>query len=243
MSRDYLVFRLYGPMASWGGIAAGEDRGTLDHPTKSAVMGLVAAALGIERNEEEIHEQLHLQYRFAVRVDASGGVVRDFHTALIFKKPDFQTRKDEVETADEKRVNPMLTNRDYRTDAVYTVVLWVNSDESLFSLDTIRKALLSPHFPLSLGRKSCPLALPLEPQILKADDLKELFEKTHFKSDRIIAPLLRFVNPVWIFWEGDGEMEGFKERPILAKQHDMLLSRKRWQYRNRMESSVRFSNN
>ena len=49
---DILVFRLYGPMASWGEIAVGENRHTANYPSKSALLGLLGAALGIERDDE-----------------------------------------------------------------------------------------------------------------------------------------------------------------------------------------------
>ena len=55
---EYLLFRLYGSMASWGDIAVGEFRPTFDHPSKSAVMGLIAAAMGIRRDEEERQREL-----------------------------------------------------------------------------------------------------------------------------------------------------------------------------------------
>ena len=37
--KDYLVFRLYGPMASWGQAAVGGDRPTDIQPSRSAVLG------------------------------------------------------------------------------------------------------------------------------------------------------------------------------------------------------------
>ena len=42
---DYLLFRLYGPMASWGEIAVGETRHSAAYPGKSAIIGLLAAAM------------------------------------------------------------------------------------------------------------------------------------------------------------------------------------------------------
>ena len=51
--REYLMFRLYGPMASWGDIAVGEYRPSFAHPSKSAVMGMLAAAVGLRREEED----------------------------------------------------------------------------------------------------------------------------------------------------------------------------------------------
>ena len=47
--RDYLVFQLYGQLASWGDIAVGETRPSALTPTKSAILGLVAAALRLKR--------------------------------------------------------------------------------------------------------------------------------------------------------------------------------------------------
>ena len=45
---EFLLFQLYGPMASWGEAAAGEVRHTASWPTRSALTGLLGAALGIE---------------------------------------------------------------------------------------------------------------------------------------------------------------------------------------------------
>ena len=49
---DFLVFQLYGALASWGDIAVGEYRPSQGHPSKSAITGLLAAALGIEREDD-----------------------------------------------------------------------------------------------------------------------------------------------------------------------------------------------
>jgi CRISPR system Cascade subunit CasD len=69
--RDYLLFRLYGPLAAWGDIAVGEYRPSFAHPGKSAIIGLLAAALGIRRDKEE-QKSLAESCSFAVRVDSMG---------------------------------------------------------------------------------------------------------------------------------------------------------------------------
>ena len=51
--KEYLVFQLYAPLASWGEEASGEIRHSATVPTRSALLGLLAAALGIRRDEEE----------------------------------------------------------------------------------------------------------------------------------------------------------------------------------------------
>ncbi|MBU1741588.1 MAG: CRISPR-associated protein Cas5 [Proteobacteria bacterium] len=59
---EFLLFRLYGPLASWGGIAVGEYRPTDAHPSKSAVLGLLAAAAGVDRADDEVHRQMERSY-------------------------------------------------------------------------------------------------------------------------------------------------------------------------------------
>ena len=63
---EFLVLRLYGPLAAWGDIACGEVRPTLIHPTKSAILGLLGAALGVRRSDEEIISRMTKSYGFAV---------------------------------------------------------------------------------------------------------------------------------------------------------------------------------
>src|SRR5215470_15857056 len=113
MIRDYLVFRLYGPMGSWGDIAVGEVRPSTVHPSKSAILGLIAAALGIKRPNttrddtersalEVAHGALAQGYGFAVCVDAPGVPLVDYHTAQVpssgtgRNRRQFATRHDEL---------------------------------------------------------------------------------------------------------------------------------------------------
>ena len=69
---NYLLFRLYGPMASWGEIAVGETRHTASYPGKSAIIGLMAAALGTKRNDTEKQLRMQQGYAFAVEVYSQG---------------------------------------------------------------------------------------------------------------------------------------------------------------------------
>ena len=48
---QYLIFQLHGPMASWGVDAPGEVRHTHELPSRSALLGLLAAGVGIRRGE------------------------------------------------------------------------------------------------------------------------------------------------------------------------------------------------
>lgn len=158
---DYLLFRLYGPLASWGEIAVGESRHTASYPGKSALIGLLAAALGMRRDEEERQRALAAGYQFAVKVLSTGSLLRDYHTTQV---PDsvgrfvYHTRRDELVIGKE-RLQTILSSREYRCDALSLVAIRA-LDGAPFSLHELRDALLKPRFHLYLGRKSCPLAVP-----------------------------------------------------------------------------------
>ncbi len=62
---EFLCFRLHGPLASWGDIAVGERRPTSPHLSRSAVLGLVAGALGIRRDDADAWAELDRGVGFA----------------------------------------------------------------------------------------------------------------------------------------------------------------------------------
>lgn len=145
-----LLLRLAAPMQAWGIDAKFERRGTQRTPSKSAVIGLVAAALGRRRNESiEDLQALH----FGVRVDREGTLLRDYHTA--------KSKKDSY-----------VTQRYYIADAVFLVGLAGNAD----LLTEIEEALEYPAFPLFLGRRSCP---PEGKLLLGIRNGKALLEALH----------------------------------------------------------------
>lgn len=133
-----LLLRIAGPMQSWGDSSRFVRRTTRREPTKSGIVGLVAAALG--RSREAPVDDL-AQLEMGVRTEQRGQLVRDFQTEI---------------SLDEKKVMP-LSNRYYLADACFLVAL--SGDEALLS--QIDEALRSPHWPLYLGRRSCPPTLPL----------------------------------------------------------------------------------
>lgn len=134
-----LVLRFTGPMQSWGTSSRFTERTTGREPSKSGVIGLLAAAQGRLR-QDPIEDLLDL--RMGVRVDVPGRVVIDFQTAV---RPAVGKKQDE----------PMpLSRRHYLCDAKFLVA--VNGERQM--LEGLRDALLAPRFPLSLGRRSCPPA-------------------------------------------------------------------------------------
>lgn len=234
---EYLLFRLYGPIVAWGDIAVGESRPSYAHPSKSAVLGLLAAALGVRRDEEAVHQAMASSYGFAVRVDAGGSPIRDYHTAQVppagagRRKKTFATRKDELAVPKEE-LGTILSSRDYRCDSLYTVGLWTVGDSSPYSLAQLEAALATPAFTLYLGRKSCPLALPLQPQVVQASDLRDAFHTARFK-DTIFLNSLPRSETVNVYWEGV-EANGFIAVHTIELR-DSPLSRRRWQFAVRSE--------
>lgn len=140
-----VVLRLAGPLQSWGSSSRFVRRATNTEPTKSGILGLVAAAHGMRRSDPL--ESL-LQLRFGVRVDQPGQLIRDFHTA----------QRPHRERDGTVKWKPLpLSQRYYMSDAVYLAVL--EGDDQL--VRGIDDALRHPEFPLFLGRRSCPPAGPV----------------------------------------------------------------------------------
>ena len=95
----FLLFTLYAPMGSFGEIAVGERRMSWARPGRSAILGLVAAAQGVERTDETAHQRLEAGLYYAVRTDAPGRPLLDYHTAQTPKARKgrtFATRQEEL---------------------------------------------------------------------------------------------------------------------------------------------------
>lgn len=175
--REHLLFTLYGPIQAWGTPAAvGEERPTAGHPARSAVLGLLAGALGIRRDEEARLAALTAGYGVAVATVAAGERFVDYHTVQVAgttRNRVFRTRSDEVGgllTRNED-LNTILSSREYLADACFKACLWiVGAPPAPHTLKQLREALCNPVFVPSLGRKACPTAMPFDPMIIEADD-------------------------------------------------------------------------
>lgn len=175
---SFLVATLYAPLASWGEIAVGGVRGSRDRPTRSAVLGLIAASLGVARDEQDAHDALDRGYGLAVRMDSGGSQLVDFHTAQTVsasvvraKRP--TTRRELLEAGDRQTI---VSTRSLRQDSMATIALWMRADVP-WSLERVCNALKRPAFVLCAGRKANALGAPLAPQIIEAPTLSEVFER------------------------------------------------------------------
>lgn len=147
-----LLLRLSGAMQSWGVQSRFGVRDTGLEPSKSGLLGLVCAALGIDREDDAGLAPLS-GLRMGVRVDREGVLKVDYHTALNVLKAGGGEKPTE------------LSNRYYLADALFLVGL-ESSDLQL--LEHIQLSFIRPVWPLFLGRKSF---VPGEP-IRLVDGLK-----------------------------------------------------------------------
>ena len=141
-----VLLRLVGLMQSWGTTSRFDQRDTGKEPSKSGVIGLVAAALGIDReNWTDLEPLTHLS--MGVRHDRPGVPGRDYQTAQ------------RIISADHSKIHETaVTTRDYLADAAFLVGL--EGEDRAELLERIHSALRDPVWPLALGRKSY---VPSEP--------------------------------------------------------------------------------
>ncbi len=246
---NYLVFRLYGAMASWGEVAVGETRKSASYPSKSAITGLLAAALGIKREFDDQHLALSDGCQQAIKLVKAGQLLKDYHTA---QAPDsvgkfsYRTRRDEL-IVGKDRVGTVLSSREYRVDAQAVVAIKV-IDGAPYTVSQLQEALQKPKFHLYLGRKSCPLSAPLDAQIVTVNNFYEALAQYSIKtllpdiqgwgSDK---SYLQDDELTQYYWEGS-ELDFFDESALsprkhtqVIRRHDKPLSRKRWQFQSRNE--------
>jgi len=172
---EYLVFTLSATVAAMGDLAGHERRGSLAWPGRSAVLGLVGAALGLERGGDfSALDALEM----GVAVFDDGVPLRDYHTvqtvpSAAVKAPN--SRPQALRAAGQ-RLNTTITLRDYRVGVLYGVALW-GQDLGRDDLEPLKQALNAPRFTLYLGRKSCPLSAPPGAKTVQAETLEEALRK------------------------------------------------------------------
>ncbi|MFA1549906.1 type I-E CRISPR-associated protein Cas5/CasD [Actinomadura chokoriensis] len=164
-----LALRLAGPLQSWGDSSAFNRRETRPEPTKSGVLGLLAAAAGRPR-EHPLDDLIAL--RLGVRVDQPGTILRDYHTVSDHRGrplPQSGVTAKGVQKPTSPAKYTHVTQRFYLQDAVFVAA--VAGDEPL--IGSLANAVTNPAFPLALGRRAC---VPTQPISLGLHDgdLKEV---------------------------------------------------------------------
>ncbi|MFH2102436.1 MAG: type I-E CRISPR-associated protein Cas5/CasD [Chloroflexota bacterium] len=178
-----LLLRLSGAMQSWGVQSRFGMRDTGLEPSKSGALGLVCAALGIDRADDESLAPL-AALKMGVRVDREGVLKVDYHTA---GESGYLRAGNDVE-----RKNVILSNRYYLADALFLVGLAGND---LVLLERIHTALRNPVWPLFLGRKAFVPGelLWLEDGLKPGKTLVDALKEFHSLSARPAPERLRLV--------------------------------------------------
>jgi CRISPR system Cascade subunit CasD len=159
----YLILRLDGPMQAWGTHTFEDFRPSNLYPTRSGLLGLLAACLGIERKDHAAQSALAASVEFSVRVDTAVErpekeemackahiKIDDYHTVLEARRVSRAPKKGET----------IQSWREYLYDAAFTVAVGDKPDAPV-ALDAIAAALRRPLYTPTLGRRACPPARPV----------------------------------------------------------------------------------
>lgn len=142
-----VFLRLESPLQAWGSDSLFVIRNTEDEPTKSGVVGLILACMGIKRDCAQHFLPYLNALQMGVRVDRPGIIISDY-----------QTVRGPHDTADGGvRDKTEQTIRYYLSDASFSVALQGDSD----TVDEVIKAVQNPHFSPYLGRKCCVPSRPI----------------------------------------------------------------------------------
>lgn len=228
--QQYLTFQLYGVLASWGEQAVGESRHSATHPSRSAILGLLAAALGIKREQEQALKQLSDSVAMGFKVIHNGLVLKDYHTIQVpaddRKAKHRYTRRDELRS---EKIGTVLSSREYRQDALSLVAVWLNEGTD-YTLEILEQALKQPKFQLYLGRKSCTLSLPVNPKISTAESYKVALDNYALADEN---RYLGAENSTY-YWEKSAS-SGMTTYNYRVPRYDQPHNRKHWQFQAREE--------
>lgn len=167
-----LLLRLKAPMQSWGVSSRFSIRDTGKEPSKSGIIGLLCAALGISRDEANRDNPQFfdlIRLKMSVRVLQEGVMQKDYHTAQNIAKADGGIKETE------------LSNRWYLADADFLVGL---ESDDLQLLEKLQAALKNPKWQLFFGRKAFVPAEPVyfEKTGLQSGDCKTVLREFEIES-------------------------------------------------------------
>ena len=166
----HLALYLRAPLQSWGASSKFGDRGTRDAPTRSGLLGLLAAACGIDKNDEvRDREWLARAAKLSMSILAfrRGDRMADYHTVGggFDEKDPWRKRMIPI-SADGKNRRPNVTHREYLADSVFGTV--VSGNDELVA--EMASGVVNPVWGVWLGRKSC---IPTEPILAGVFDSDE----------------------------------------------------------------------
>ena len=159
----------------------------------------------------------------------------DYHTAQApraRKGTTFPTRRDELQAQD---LNTVLSSREWRVDAFFTVALWERAGHQ-FDLEQVARSLEQPRFTLYVGRKSAPLGLPLNPAIVEAESFLDAFAaRPRTQPETEVLDLIQDADRAKQV-ACDLDAPGVPADHRLERRRDVATNRERWQFADRTEA-------
>lgn len=144
-----LVLHLEGPLQAWGTESQLSHRNTALIPSKSAMTGMICAALGLDRGSQEENELLLAFQNIPMLAIVTPKIVTTKPIDMT-RLQDYHTVQN-TKTAEGKKKDCHITHRQYLQDAVF----WVLFSGSKTILERCALALKNPVWGLWLGRKAC----------------------------------------------------------------------------------------
>jgi CRISPR system Cascade subunit CasD len=153
----FLSLFLRAPLQSWGVSAKFGERTSLSFPTRSGVIGILAAASGVDRSDSAwLNKVKDLSLR--VLIFTPGQRLSDYHTVGGgYTIKNSRSRRHISPKAEGGTPKTVLTTREYLQDAVFGAII---GGEDHVLLDALAAAIQNPVWGIWLGRKSC---IPTEP--------------------------------------------------------------------------------
>lgn len=161
-----LLLRLAGPLQSWGERSVfSPERDSAPFPTRSALIGMFAAAEGRDRDESPGY---YASLEFTVRIDRPGERLVDYHTVGGGQPKD----RTAATSGGDHKGDAVITRRSYLADAVFVVAVTGPDTD----IARIAGALHQPYWNPYLGRRAC---VPDEPFLLRGQAEDPVHELLH----------------------------------------------------------------
>lgn len=183
-------------------------------PTKSGVIGMVAAALG-RRRADPLDDLANLE--FGVRIDHQGVRLNDFQITQMGEK-----------------LNANLSNRVYLSDAIFLAGL---SCEDMEFLKDLESALTHPKFSIFLGRRSCPPTYPVVLGLRNHGLYQALFEEEWLVPEWRRNAQFRFSNELHLRIVVDDRQKGAMKKDV-PKSFSPFRREYRYRYLKEMPGKI-----
>lgn len=178
----FLILKLDGVMQGWGGHTYEDWRPTELFPTRSGLLGLLGACLGIDRQDSGRLNALASSVLFTVQTEKKRAQPYDNNLELeSLRLCDYHTIKYARKVDGSENKNPVQSYRWYLFDAPFSIALEETANATI-RLEEIANAVRSPVYTPSLGRRSCPLSRPLLNVDEKPIEAKSAIEALQIKG-------------------------------------------------------------